>query len=375
MDTIRKEITGRYYKTLTYQEVDRVPDMEFGFWIQTIRRWLNEGMAIDLSSAERASEFPAKMKQYFEFEESDSVGIDIKTNMNPAFEEKILKDLGDAVLKQGADGQIAECYPDESENCTIHYISFPVKTPEDWASMKERFRLNDPARKITNEDLHESRLAIDRGGCIHVTAMGPYGRLREWMGMENLSIAFFEERAMVHDMAGHWTELLIQQLQALPDDLPIDEFHWWEDLAFKNGPLVGPAMFREFLQPCYHLVMAEVGKHGCGIGSVDTDGNPHDLVHNWLEEGVNLITPMEYVAGADVVAFRTEFGRDLRMLGGIAKEPVRAGGKAIDLEMERIKPVLDMGGYIPHLDHAFPSDIPYDNFRYYLNAKRKLIGK
>ena len=36
---MRTEITDRYYRVYTGQDVDRVPDIEFGYWPQTIRRW------------------------------------------------------------------------------------------------------------------------------------------------------------------------------------------------------------------------------------------------------------------------------------------------------------------------------------------------
>jgi hypothetical protein len=39
---MRTEIKDRFYRTYTYQDVDRVPDIEFGYWPQTIRRWLKE---------------------------------------------------------------------------------------------------------------------------------------------------------------------------------------------------------------------------------------------------------------------------------------------------------------------------------------------
>lgn len=56
-----------------------------------------------------------------------------------------------------------------------------------------------------------------------------------------------------------------------------------------------------------------------------------------------------------------EFGMDLRLRGGIAKDPLVKGGKAIDKELERIRPLLEQGGYIPHLDHLVPPNVPYRN--------------
>jgi uroporphyrinogen decarboxylase len=98
-------------------------------------------------------------------------------------------------------------------------------------------------------------------------------------------------------------------------------------------------------------------------------------VGNWLEEGVNIMFPLEVGAGADPRAWRKEFGKALRLRGGIAKEPLVRGKAAIDTELDRVRPLLEQGGYIPHLDHLVPPDIPYSNYCYYLERKRKLIGK
>jgi len=180
---------------------------------------------------------------------------------------------------------------------------------------------------------------------------------------------------MIHDMVEHIIEMSLYQLRQLPADVPVDHSGWWEDMAGRNGPFVGPRMFRDFLQPCYHAIGLELRKHGCDIGVVDCDGNPHDIVANWLEEGVNIMFPLEVAAGVDPFAWRREFGMQLRLRGGIAKAPLVEGGRAIDRELDRIKPLMEQGGFIPHLDHLVPPDISYKNYQEYLDKKRRLIGK
>lgn len=241
--------------------------------------------------------------------------------------------------------------------------------------MKERYRIDDPVRKIRTEDLERARKHAAEGAMITIGCPGPYGMLRAWMGFENLSLAFYEYPEMIHDMVNHMTELVLHQLRQIPLDIPIDHSSWWEDMASKNGPFVGPKMFREFLQPQYHRIQEELKKHGVTLGIVDCDGNPHDIVGNWLEEGVNIMFPAEVAAGCDMYAWRKEFGKELRIRGGIGKAPLVEGGRAIDRELERIKPMLDQGGYIPHLDHLVPPDISFKNYMEYLEKKRKLIGK
>ena len=373
---MRTEVKDRSYRVFTYQSVDRVPDCEFGYWPQTIRRWLKEGMPIELTTDEQNQMFLGKLDQFFGFEAGESVGFGARTWMHPTFEEKIIERKEHSVIMRDSGGGIAERYMNDADESSIpRFIIFPVETPHDWIGMKERFRLDEEFRKTPPEEIENVRKGMKDGKMVSFFSVGFYGQLRNWMGMENLSIAFYEHPDMIHDMVEHWAELIARQIEALPADILIDHMGWWEDMAGKNGPLVGPKMFREFLQPGYHRVMQAAKKRGCVVGMVDCDGNPHDIVANWLEEGVNIMFPLEVAAGVDAYAWRREFGMELRLRGGIAKAPIVAGGKAIDRELDRIKPLLEQGGFVPHLDHLVPPDIPYENYCEYLEKKRKLIGK
>jgi len=372
---MRKDITGRYYRVFTYQDVDRVPDIEFGYWPQTLRRWLAEGMPLEMAPEETQQMFSAKANEFFGFE-YEGHGLGPRLGMDPPFEEEVIQRKQESVVMRTADGILAERYLNDSDRSSIpHFLEFPVKGPEDWQGMKQRYRLDDPTRQIPAEDVAAARAAAKAGKMISAHCTGFYGQLRHWMGFENLSLAFYDYPDMVHDMVEHWAELCARQIERLPPDLPIDQVAWWEDMASRNGPFVSPGMFREFLQPGYHRVMTAAGKHGCVLGVVDCDGNPHDIVGNWLEEGVNIMFPVEVAAGCDPFAWRREFGKELRMRGAVAKAPLVRGGRAIDAELERLRPMLDQGGFIPHLDHLVPPDISYDNYRYYLDKKRKMIGK
>ncbi len=373
---MRANVQDRYYKTYTFQSTDRVPDIEFGYWPQTIRRWLREGMKIDLTQQEQSQMFLQKLDAFLGFDAGNSHHIDLLIHMNRRFDEEVLERKEHSVLMRDGSGAVAERYLNDADESSIpHYIKFPVESPDDWSRMKERYRLDDPAREISAETISRAQAAANEGKMITVSCPGPYGMLRAWMGFENLSIAFYDEPGMIHEMVEHLTELTLQQIRKLPADLPIDHASWWEDMASKNGPFVGPAMFREFLQPAYHRVMNELRRHGCALSIVDSDGNPYQIVANWLEEGVNIMFPLEVMAGVDPFLWRKEFGLNLRLRGGIAKDPLVAGGLAIDRELERINPLLAQGGYIPHLDHLVPPDISYRNYCEYLEKKRKLIGR
>jgi uroporphyrinogen decarboxylase len=55
---------------------------------------------------------------------------------------------------------------------------------------------------------------------------------------------------------------------------------------------------------------------------------------------------------------------------------IAKGRAAIDKELyAKIPPLLEQGGYIPHLDHTVHPDVSYADFLYYMDLKRKLLGR
>ena len=146
-------------------------------------------------------------------------------------------------------------------------------------------------------------------------------------------------------------------------------------MAYKNAPLISPKMFKEFMSPYYARIQKITKKHSVDLHLMDSDGNIRELIPLWLELGVNIMTPMEVAAGMDVVALRKEFGRELRMTGGFDKRIMASSDKKdIKKELERLRPLIEDGGYIPGLDHAAPPDIPLENVRYYIDCLKQICS-
>jgi hypothetical protein len=382
----RAQVTERFYRYLVGAHVDRPPDLEFGYWPQTIRRWLHEGLPKSLDDwwyqdRERISEresqdmFNRKLDEYFGF---DTAGeeISLRVHMNPCFPEEIIGAENDRTLVRDQGGVVAERYlTDAAESSIPHFISFPVKDRADWEALRVRYDPGDPTRRFPESQLARLRAAIAEGKMVSTGMAGFYGQLRNWMGFENLSLCFYDDPGLVESMVETWAELCVAQIRKLSPDIPLDYLSWWEDMASKNGPFVSPVQFRRFFLPAYTKVMDEARKRGCTLSIVDCDGDPSVLVPLWLEAGVNIMFPLEVMAGADPRAWRKKYGEKLLLKGGIDKEAVAAGGARMTRELERIKPLLDQGGYVPHLDHLVPPNVSYGNFLAYLEAKGRLLGR
>ena len=59
------------------------------------------------------------------------------------------------------------------------------------------------------------------------------------------------------------------------------------------------------------------------------------------------------------------------LCGGMNKTVFAHDRAAIDAEIERLKPLIELGGYIPCPDHRIAPDATWDNIRYYCDRLRE----
>jgi len=204
---------------------------------------------------------------------------------------------------------------------------------------------------------------------------GFYGQLREWMGLENLSVAFYDQPELVRAMVAFWESFLIETGAKALAEVEVDFVRLWEDMSFKSGPLVSAAVFREFFTPAYRRVVAHFKTHDIPVIQVDSDGNVGLLIELLTEAGVNGLHPFERAAGNDLMALREKHPQ-LIMLGGVDKRALAQGKKAIEKEMTQvIRPLVAKGRFVPHVDHAVPPDVSLEDFSYYLDLKRDMLEK
>ena len=163
-------------------------------------------------------------------------------------------------------------------------------------------------------------------------------------------------------------------IEKLASVISFDYANGWEDIAFKNGPLLSPAMFRRFLLPRYKRLAETLRRFGVDVIFTDCDGDINLLVEPWLEAGFNCMFPLEVACGTDPVALRARYGKQLLLIGGANKRKLIEGKRAIDEEMDRLAPLVEEGGFIPHVDHRCPPDVTLENYQYYLARKRMILG-
>jgi uroporphyrinogen decarboxylase len=198
---------------------------------------------------------------------------------------------------------------------------------------------------------------------------------RDWMGFENLCMAFYDNPALLHEMFEFITDFCIEVLRKAYRYLKIDLIELEEDMAYKGAPMVSPDLFKEFMFPHYRRFIDFAKSNGTDIVMVDCDGYPGGLIPHWLDAGIDAMSPCEIAAGVDILKTRAEYP-EFGLLGGIDKRELAKTKIHIYNEvMGKVPAMIEKGGYVPHIDHAVPFDVPLENYTYYRSILSQIAYK
>jgi uroporphyrinogen decarboxylase len=374
---------------MNFEEVDRTLLWEFAYWAGAVRRWYKEGLPCVHGVPEMMADGDTLFAEtigvptgffgcpdihnYFHFDPG-IVRVPLNIGAYPMFEEKILEDLGDYIIIQDHDGGRHKHLKDSGS--LFSYVDSPIHNRKDWERYKEERlqpkiegRLPENWSEIVQEYKNRDYpLAL---GQIH----GFFGTPRGLLGVERLLMMYYEDPELMKDINNYLADFWIALFDEVLRDVKVDAMFFWEDMCYKKGPLISPAMFREFLLPGYKKLTDFLKDYGVNIVNVDSDGNLWKLIPLWIEGGVNVLYPFEVEAGMDIREVRKAFPR-LGIIGGLEKYTLVQGKQSIDDEIEAKVPfMLEHGGYIPQIDHLAQPTVSFENFSYYRNKLEKMILK
>lgn len=365
----------RFGATMRYQARDRSPIYDFSFWDETIDRWHEQGLP-DAVRRENAAEWFG-MDASIASGGPDPMLTGVDAGLCPMFEAKLLEDRGDHEVVQQADGvhvlrrKTMSSIPAHHAHLLVdraswrtHYLprldpAHPGRFPADWERRVAAW--SDPRRE---------HIMILPGGSL-------FGRLRNWMGLEATAYVVHDDPAWFEEMVVVQADCVCGVLERLlGTGAPFEACAMWEDMCYSSGPLLSPAHFKRYLVPQYRRITGLLHDHGVDVVWVDCDGRIDELIPHWLDAGVNCMMPVEVGTwGADPVAYRRRFGRDLLMMGGFDKHVLARSRRDIEREVERLTPLVEAGGYVGFCDHRVPPDVSMDKYLFYLDAARARWGR
>jgi hypothetical protein len=302
-----------------------------------------------------------------------SVRMPVNWRHCPCFVETILEEDEHTRLLINEDG--VKVRVRKGSDSLPQHLEWPVRDRTTWETVKEeRLGLDIQARLPGNWEAL-ARTYGDRDYLLGVVIDGFFNIPRELLGLTRQLMMYYDDPALMHDITTHLSSVFLPTLEEIVSRVELDFVCFWEDLAFKNGPLISPSLFSEFLVPSYKRATEFLRAHGIDVICVDTDGDFSLLIPLFQEGGVNGFYPFEVRAGTDVVPVRKAFP-SLLIQGGVDKTTLASGKAAIDAELEAKLPyVLAQGGYIPFCDHFVPPDVSWDNFVYYRQKVRQYVER
>jgi len=353
----------RFNRQMHYQPVDRCFNMEFGYWDDNFRLWpffRDNG----ITNNDEADVF-------FNFDRFYRIEGEIW--MCPPFEPRVVEVREKTKVSIDANGLLAEV-PLDNHDTIPHYLGSSIVTPADWRKVKaERFQLDHPARKVNLAALRQSHPA-DRDYPLGVWVGSMIGKIRDMLTLEGLAYAVHDYPLMVEDMVETACQLVEQFLDQVLPHFQFDYAAGWEDICYRGGPLVSLKFFNNVVVPRYERIHHKLAAHGIDIWWVDCDGDVRSILPGMMRGGINCLFPFEVNSCTHPAELLQQYGRDLRIMGGVDKMALGAGRAAIQAYMQTLVPLVKRGGFIPFCDHRCPPNVPPDDYLYYLDLKEELFG-
>ncbi len=349
-----------------------VPNWEFGLWPTTLPNWHAQGLPKELDTA-------AKVYKHFGIDSPHFGGgyflPACALRLCPGFPgESLGVHDGQALYKDGDGVTYAEMV--EGDQSIPHYLDYPIKGRKEWEELyKPRLAVDAPGRfpDVDWEAVDREYAASGAPRFLYLDSF--MGYIRNLMGFENFAMLAYDDPELLEDMVETLTRIKEAWLDRLSGKTKLDMVHYWEDICYNAGPMINPDVFRDIVVPRIKRVNDRLRQEfDCTYICVDCDGNFEALMEGWIASGVNILMPCEVDAGMDILRLQDTYQDRCGFHGGIQKKALSQGSDAIRAELERVLPAVERGGYIPHLDHGCPANVPLTAYKEYLQLKREVLG-
>jgi uroporphyrinogen-III decarboxylase len=312
----------RFRAAMNFQPVDRLPRWEWAmWWDETIAAWKQQGLPAELQTVfDVADYFELDPYQQFWFSTTDPTIEAVQHHV-----EGIVSDMDDYLKVR------PNLFPDHSQ---------AIESMRPWV-----------------------RLQSNGQAVVWITIEGYFWFPRTLMGFTKISLAFYDQPELIHQINQDLTDFNLQILEQVEKTCIPTFVTIAEDMSYNHGPMISERHFDEFIAPYYRQIVPRLQQWNAPA-IVDTDGDVTQMVPWLIREGIDGVLPLERQAGVDGMAIRRQFPR-FGMVGHFNKMIMDKGEQAIRDEFERLMPLMKSGGFIPSVDHQTPPHVTLEQYRLY----------
>ena len=309
----------RFRETMRYGHPDRVPYFEEGLRDEVLERWREQGLPQD-----------ADLAEMFHIDRRERIPVDLK--LRPELKKWPTSRRGLKAIRRRLS------------------LDAPGRFPDDWAARVRAWRNRD----------HVLELQVHRGFFLSMGA-------KDWRSFTRAIYQLTDSPGLVREVMDTFADFAVRLVDKVLAEVEIDFASFSEPTGGNDGPLLSPKVYEEFVLSSYQPILAALRRHGVETIVMRTYANARPLVRSMVGAGFNCLWACETNPEAmDYLSLRAEFGRSLRLIGGIDLDALLLDKDAIRREIEtKVPPLLAQGGYIPLADGRIRANVPFENYVYY----------
>lgn len=318
----------RFLETMRFGQPDRVPYFEEGIRKEVLRVWRKQGLAHD-----------ADLARMFTMDQREEIDLDVDPRPWP------------------------KRWPSKQADLSAYSVSLDsddrARLPGNWK------------KKVLAWKDHQHVLMMR----VHIGFFETMG-VEGWQRFHELMVLMHNDPGFVREMMQINGEFVARLIGRLLQEVEIDAAVFSEPIGDNHGPLISPKMYADFVLTSYRPILEVLHQKSVDIIIMRTYANARILIPVLMEHGVDCLWACEVNSEAmDYRSLRKEFGRGLRLIGGVDLDVLRAGKEAIRRELEeKVPPLLEQGGYVPLADGRVRADIPFENYLFYRQLLEKVTS-
>ena len=319
----------RFRETMGYGRPDRVPYFEEGIRKDVLREWRTQGLAR-----------PADLADMFPCDHRERMQVDLEPR--PKLISKLDKITNLKKFQRRLD-------PADKK-----------RLPRKWSRHVREWQSRN----------HVLMLYVHRGFFL---TMG----VRDWRTFTDVMVLLMDQPDMVRRRIQIQGEFAARLTDRILEEVEVDAVVFSEPIGGSDRPLISPQMYEEFVLKNYEPVLEVLHHRKVATICFQTFANARILIPSILKWGFNCLWACEVnIEAMDYRSLRREFGRELRLIGGIDLDALREDKEAIRREIEeKVPPLIEEGGYIPLADGRVRTDVPFENYAYYRQLLEKATQK
>lgn len=365
----------RAMNILHYKPADRLPAVHFGYWGELLTEWAQQGKIPKELAEENydGNEKDRILDRLIGWDFNWSCTAGASQGLRPPFETKVLELLPDGTKRvQNSDGLIEKIKPGKTSIPSED--DYLLKDREAFEALYKP-RMQFTPDRVNTEYFRSFNETRDYDRPIAINLGSVLGSIRNMTSVVGMSYLLYDDdEDLFADIIDTFADMQYECVKAvLETGAKFDFGHYWEDICFKNGPLLAPEIFDELCAKHYKKRNDLCRQYGIDIISLDCDGVTEKLLPTWFNNGVNTMFPIEIgVWGDQFENARRKFGNTMLGVGGMDKTALRKDKEAVDKEIERIKRLVHLGGFIPCPDHRLMPGTKFELVQYYAEEIKKI---